>query len=209
MPRTSITEAQIREALLQTAREAFLTDGIAATEMKAIAERSGLSRATVYRHAIDKNRLAFLVVERELRELIGLALPKNDTPEMSGYERLETFCRRMLDVYESHPRVLRLINEFDSIFTGDYPPIPEAQDYVITIQRVHNATVQLVLDGLADHTLTRIPNPELFASMLENTILGLSLRFFPREAHYLEESHQSARANIEEAIRVILAAVRA
>ena len=66
-----------------------------------------------------------------------------------------------------------------------------------------------VLDGLADHTLTRIPNPELFASMLENTILGLSLRFFPREAHYLEESHQSARANIEEAIRVILAAVRA
>ena len=209
MARTSITEEEIRDVLLQTAREAFIKEGIRGTEMKTIAERSGLSRSTVYRYAIDKAQLAFLIVEQEMRELVRLALVTGEVTVRSGYEQLEAFCGRMLDVMESHPQVLPLIAEFDTIYTGEYPSIPEAQDFVITMQRLHNSTVLMVLNGLADHTLTNIPDPSVFAAMLENTIFGLSLRLFPREAHYKEEHHNGARPIIEEAIRVILSAVKA
>ncbi len=209
MPRVAITDTEIREILLKTAREAFLADGIRGTEMKAIAERSGLSRSTVYRYAADKSRLAFLVVEQEMKELVAEAMASGEDPAHSGYERLSAFCSRLLDAASSRPRALRLIVEFDSIYTGDYPEIPEARDYIITMQRLHNNTVRLVLDGLADRSLTNIPDASVFAAMTANTIFGLALRILPREAHYVEEHKSGARAIIDEAIRVILSAVKA
>ena len=209
MPRVAISEAEIREILLKTAREAFLADGIRGTEMKSIAERSGLSRSTVYRYASDKNQLAFLVVEQEMRVLVQEAMLNHTDQARSGYERLEAYCMNLLDVIQSHKHALGLIMEFDSIYTGKYPDIPEARDYTITMQRMHSNTVLLVLDGLMDKSLTNIPDASLFAAMIANTIFGLALRLFPREAHYQEEHHSDARSIIAEAIRTILSAVKA
>ncbi|MBR4458491.1 MAG: TetR/AcrR family transcriptional regulator [Clostridia bacterium] len=209
MPRTSITETEIREALIAAARELFLENGIRAVEIKTIAEKAGLHRSTLYRHAMDKNQLAFYVVEQEMRELVALDLERLNALPSRGYDRLEAFCHLLLDDFESRPNLLRLLNEFDAIYTDDYPDIPEANDYVITMQRLHHSTVQLVLEGLADHSLTNIPDVSAFSNMLNNTILGLSLRFFPREKHYAEEQNASGRKTIEEFIRITLSAVKA
>ena len=209
MPRVAITEAEIRRILLETAREAFLENGIRGTEMKVIAERSGLSRSTVYRYATDKNQLAFLIVEQEMKELVRLALSNREDPSESGYVRLLQFSRSLLEAAQNSRQILGLILEFDSIYTGEYPDIPEARDYVVTMQRLHNNTVRIVLDGLSDHSLTNIQDAALFAATLANTIFGLALRLFPRESHYLEEHQSGARPIIEEAIRLILSAVKA
>lgn len=207
MPRTSITETEIRETLLKTARKAFLQNGIHDTEMKNIAESSGLSRSTVYRHAIDKSQLAFRVVEREIDAMVGDSISFAAQPGSNGHDRLVAFMNRMLDVFEERRNDLHLIAEFDTIYKGDYPDIPEARDYVVCMQRYHSICLLLVLDGLADHSLTNIPNANVFTAMVMNTIFGLALRLYPREAHYIEEHDSGARPMIDEAIRVILSAV--
>ena len=209
MARTSITEAEIRSILLSTAREVFLESGIRGAEMKQIAARSGLSRSTVYRYATDKSQLAFMVVEQEVRSLVESCIPANGQKRGTGYENLQAYCARLLDTLERRREVLPMIAEFDTIYQGAYPPIPQAKNYVISMQRLHNATVQLVLDGIEDHSLVHIEDPTVFVAMLSNTIFGLALRLFPREPHYLEEHHTSARATIEEFLRLIFLSVKA
>ena len=61
MPNQRITPEEIRSALVSTAKEKFLSNGIAGTEMKDIAASAGLSRSTLYRYMIDRNQLAFIV----------------------------------------------------------------------------------------------------------------------------------------------------
>lgn len=204
MPRTSITPEEIITALQKTARELFLQNGIAATEMKTIAAQSGLSRSTLYRHAFDKNQLAFLVVEQEMRTMLEDCITFEPDSQLTGYEKLRCYCGMQLDIFENSVPVLRLINEFDSIYVGAYPDIAEARSYVVTIQRLLNRTVQLILNGMADGSIQHIANPSLYAATLENTLFGLSLRFFPREAHYAEEQHFAGRQVIEMAVNAIL-----
>ncbi len=204
MPRTSITEAEIREALLNAATESFLRDGIVGTEMKAIAERAGLSRSTLYRYAISRNQLAFLVAERQMRLISEAALAAPDELPRSGWERAVLFCENLLAVLEARPDVLRLMAEFDGIYAGPYPDIPEARDYVITIQRIHNAMTQVILDGMADHSITHVQDAGLFAAVMENTVFGLATRFVPRAEHYREEQRQDGHTIIAETVRRLL-----
>ncbi len=51
-------EAQTRERILLAALQLFAERGIAATSLSEVAERAGVTRVTVYRHFVDKERLA-------------------------------------------------------------------------------------------------------------------------------------------------------
>ena len=54
-----------RTAILVAARELFLSEGFALVSMDAIAERAGVSKATVYSHFADKNFLFRAVLSAE------------------------------------------------------------------------------------------------------------------------------------------------
>ena len=126
----------------------------------------------------------------------------------TGWERLKEYCLNLLDLLQARPQVLRLMAEFDAIYAGPYPDIPEAKDYVVSMKRIHNTTAQLVLNGLGDHSIASIDNPDLFASVLENTVFGLAIRYFPREAHFLEEHSHGGREVIACAIDRFMESVK-
>lgn len=208
MPRTSITETEIREALLSAATEAFLRDGIVATEMKSIAERAGLSRSTLYRYGVSRHQMAFLVAEQQLRTISEEALDASADTSEDGWTRTLNFCSNLLRVLESKPRVLRLMAEFDAIYAGPYPDIPEARDYVVTIQRIHSTLTRVVLDGMADHSIVGVRDASLFAATLHNAVFGLAMRFIPRREHYREEHGNDAVSIITETITRLMESAR-
>ncbi len=209
MPRRAISTGEIQQSLLMSAKSLFLEKGIYETEMKEIAQRAGLSLSTLYRYGVDKNHLAFRVVTLLMRDLTSPSLEMEKIPGERGIDRLRRLQLMILDECERHPQVMVVINEFDSLYRGPYPEIPEADDYVILIQRHANQALQFVLEAIADGSMRHIEDPRLFSSTIQNMTLGLCLRFFPRETHYREEHNSPARRMIEEAVGRMLEAVRA
>ena len=209
MPRIDLSNEEVRALLLNSARELFRQNGIAVTEMKAIAEKAGLSRSTLYRYTIDKHQLAFLVVNQEISELFEKCIAFTPQTKLTGYDKLHAYCYNQIDIFEKNVPTLRLLHEFDSIYTGDYPDIDESRDYIATVQRLQNRTLQLVLEGLSDRSINHIDDPVMYAAALEHTLFGLSLRFFPREKHYMEEQHFKARSCISAAVDILLSSVKA
>lgn len=60
---------RMRALLIQVGRDAFATEGYAATSTPAIAAAAGVSRGAVYHHFDDKAALFAAVVEHELAEI--------------------------------------------------------------------------------------------------------------------------------------------
>lgn len=60
---------RMRALLIQVGRDAFATEGYAATSTPAIAAAAGVSRGAVYHHFADKAALFAAVVEHELAEI--------------------------------------------------------------------------------------------------------------------------------------------
>ncbi|HMV48309.1 MAG TPA: helix-turn-helix domain-containing protein, partial [Blastocatellia bacterium] len=58
--------AQAHEQVLEAALRLFAERGIDATSMDAIAEASGVSKATIYKHWADKNTLCLEALARGL-----------------------------------------------------------------------------------------------------------------------------------------------
>ncbi|MBY0490496.1 MAG: TetR/AcrR family transcriptional regulator [Gemmatimonadaceae bacterium] len=69
MVRPSPARLRRRSAILEAAGALFVTGGVAATSMEAIAERAGVSRATVFNHFGGKRELLLGLYDRQLDRL--------------------------------------------------------------------------------------------------------------------------------------------
>lgn len=201
---TKPTPEAIKTSLIASAKDLFLRDGIAATEMKNIAAAANLSRSTLYRYMIDKNQLAFLIAADVLQELTSASIAVTINDGLGGYEKLCTFTRHFIGVLQGNSHYVSFLSEFDSIFRSDYPDIPEAHAYMQTIQRMLHRTAQFLFEGLADGSIRPIDDPLFYTSLLINTLFGLAERMLPRSEHYLEEHHVSAVKVLNETANILL-----
>jgi AcrR family transcriptional regulator len=90
-----LTAEQRREQLLTVARDVFADHGFAAASVEEIAERAGVSKPVVYEHFEGKDGVYAVVVEREIRELVGrikTALQPGD-PRATIIAAVDTFMR--------------------------------------------------------------------------------------------------------------------
>jgi AcrR family transcriptional regulator len=70
-PRKRLTAAARKSVILKAARQEFIENGdMAATTIKAIAERGRISEAIIYRHFESKNQLFYEAVVEPLREAV-------------------------------------------------------------------------------------------------------------------------------------------
>lgn len=209
MANTPYTHDEIRQKLLNAAKELFLEHGIAGTEMKMVAQRSGLSRSTLYRYTADKNQLAFMVGATVLNDFTEKSLAIPDQPDATGFEKLQAFCKQMIAILADDSSISRFFSEFDRIYTGDYPDIPEAHEYSATIHRILNRDAQFLFEGMADGSIQPQEQPLRFISILTNTIFGLAERLLPRDEHYLREQQAGGKEILEETVRILLDSVKA
>ena len=189
------TPEEIKTALLKAAKSLFLTNGIAATEMKTIAATAALSRSTLYRYMIDKNQLAFIISSDVLMELTSKSEHFTTGEARNGYEKLCGFTHHFAATLCENLPLVNFLSEFDSIFRGEYPHIPEAEEYQVTINRMLHRTAQYLFEGLADGSIRHMDDPLFFVSVLIITLLGLAERMLPRSEHYLAE-HQASTEKV-------------
>lgn len=97
-----------RARILASARDVFAAEGFRRAEVKTIAERAGVGKATIYRFFPSKDALLLTVVEDNLTAIRDLVLEEllSSAPPL---QRLESVCRRVARFLEHERDFSRLL----------------------------------------------------------------------------------------------------
>lgn len=117
-----------RTRILCAAQEVFAKEGFRSAEVRTIAERAGVGKATIYKFFPGKEALLLVIVEESLNHLRDLALASLLASE-DPLQRLEHAARNMA-------RFLEQNREFAHVL------IQEAGEFMGDIQRKHLALVE-------------------------------------------------------------------
>jgi TetR/AcrR family transcriptional regulator, transcriptional repressor for nem operon len=158
-------------AALDAATECFWTRGYEATSVRDLAERMGITGASLYNAFGDKRALYRRVLERYASQaLAGCASVL--TGELPPREAIETFFNLLVEeaVGDIRRKGCLVVNAGLEIAPSD----PEFQAAVEQVfERIENFFLQCVAAGQADGTITSAQPPADIARLLLGSMLGL------------------------------------
>lgn len=105
--KTRMTAAERREQLIAIARLAFAERGFDGVSVEEIAARAEVSKPVLYEHFGGKEGLYAVVVDREVRELLGSL--REALTEGTPRALLEQAALALLDFIETHPDGFRIL----------------------------------------------------------------------------------------------------
>jgi AcrR family transcriptional regulator len=155
------------QAILTGAIEEFLKNGYAATSMDRIAKAAGVSKATVYSHFSDKERLFNAVIQdlaqEKFQTVMGLQQPQSLETEPKII--LSKIATTMLENTTGD----RTFQDFIRIIIGESGRFPElAQAYVNNIAK---PGIQTLTQYFKSHPKLNISDPEATARVMAGTLV--------------------------------------
>ncbi|HSJ19387.1 MAG TPA: TetR/AcrR family transcriptional regulator [Nocardioidaceae bacterium] len=102
-----MTAAERREQLVEISRALFAERGLDGTSIEEIAARAGVSKPVVYEHFGGKEGLYAVVVDREVRRLLGMMQDSLDAEHPRVL--LEQAAFALLDYIEAEPDGFRIL----------------------------------------------------------------------------------------------------
>lgn len=154
-------------AILQGARQEFLSHGYAATSMDKIAKAAGVSKATVYSHFGDKESLFNAVIQDLVKDkfqtIMGLQTPQSF--EQDPKIVLAAMAKRMLD----NARNDRVFQDFIRIIIGESGRFPElAKAYVNNLAK---PAIETLTQYFQHHPELKIEDPEATVRVMIGTLV--------------------------------------
>ncbi len=171
-----LTPEEISRSIYEEARARFLTDGIAATEMKKIAAHIGIGRSTLYRYYPSKEGLAVHVAFELIEQLLFADLVTQIDPALDGYGKTCAFYQLYTARLCERPDVLRFFLEYDSMFSIGGAVIPMRLEYEARMGADIEAIAAFVREGQLDASVRTDLDPVVFTMMCVNACVGLSQR---------------------------------
>ena len=201
---------EIDMRIIMVSKELFLQQGIARTEMKVIAERSGISRWTLYRRFACKDDIALYVTSEVIRELN--ALPGRDAfeKEKTGFDKYAACMRMTCKNFTENIEKVRLLDEFDQRFVGPYPQDSAAEDFVRYNQKgdaFRYMKMDFIREGIADGSIKPIENIDFMTRCIDHSLIAICERILPREHHFIRE-HGYAKEFIWKLLEMLLSDIK-
>ncbi len=146
-------------AILDGAMREFLAHGYAGASMDRIAAAAGVSKATVYSHYGDKDRLFAALVEHLAREKAGVIFDAPDAARFEGAPRdvLRHLLATMHAAITSDPDFVAFIR----LVVGESARFPALMGAFVA--RVHQPLIAALGAYLAAHPEWRLTDPEAVA----------------------------------------------
>jgi AcrR family transcriptional regulator len=139
-----------QERLLAAATELFTRHGYAATPVRTIVERAGVTKPVLYYHFGSKEGMYLTLVERLLMEFeAGLARGARATG--SARARIGAMCDEVVRLVDHNLEPVRL---FYGIFYGPQKSAPSF-DFVLFPQKVRAAIDVILRDGISTREIER------------------------------------------------------
>lgn len=195
-----------RQAILDAAQEAFLAHGYHKTDMRDIAQIVGIDKRTIYRYFDSKEALAFIIWQKVIAFVMDFgAISLGST----GYEKLKSLLHLYMKGVRENQNVIRFLGEFDHIFSGEYPHIEEAEDFVSYITRQGNGMLtEHIKEGVKDGSIKWDIDVKLTASTISNILLAMSQRIVIRGDHLKIEQGYSYEM-LDDTVAIILRGIKA
>ncbi len=134
-----LPESHARSRLVAAATELFTTRGYAATSVREIVEKAGVTKPVLYYYFQSKEGL-YLEIMQEIETLLKSALDRMAATGGTARERIELLCLGLFDLFELHKDSVRLMN---SVFWG--PPQGAPPFDLEAIHRLLHATLEVIV----------------------------------------------------------------
>lgn len=153
------------DEIITAAKHLFLSKGYAGTTMNDIADKSELSRRTLY-HYFDSKEAVSLAAAEETLERILKEIGIIHATSKTGLERLHKTLEVYRNMYETDPGGFHFIISFsDAIQT-----LGEEHDQVsrclAQVKRIVSSISMFIREGIKDGSLNPLPHPDLTAAVL-------------------------------------------
>lgn len=158
-----------REAILDAAEHVVLQAGLDGASAAAIAARAGVAVGTLYNYFADRDEIMASLLRTRRAELIpAIERAAQTTQKLAFEDRLRTYVRELLGVFEAKQRFLRL-----AVLADDQGVRIGGRDkQLMTLVQAH--LEQILRDGATRKHLANA-NVPLYVRMLHGSIRGLVL----------------------------------
>lgn len=184
-------EESQRALILNAATRLFDSEGIDRVTMTQIAEKSGITRATLYRYFEDKMQIAWAIYNQSIKLFAQEAIPLIGASGKTGFERIEAFLSLIVDHYARNPRSFQFMGRFYSTYQDVTIHHPEAY------RRIHGSgfgsgdTARLLVERFGDGSIRAgLDAAETVASIITGASMILSQMSDYREG--LMEKYQTS-----------------
>lgn len=162
------TKSEVKtEAILKGAMKEFLKNGYAATSMDKVAKSAGVSKATVYSHFGDKEKLFNAVMQDLVKDKFQtvMGLEKPQSLEQDPQVVLSAMATKMLADAECD----RSRQDFMRIIIGESGRFPElAKAY---INHVAKPSIEILTKYLKSHPALELADPEATVRVMMGTMV--------------------------------------
>jgi AcrR family transcriptional regulator len=165
---------ETRDTILRVAEALFLERGFFQTQMKDVADATGMSRNTLYRYFHDKGSLAFAILDIAVSRAVTSFQQAIARARESGHANArETLMAAMSDMAlgGKHDADLLFMAEFDAYYTGERIPEDFATRQDLSVWTPAGKALQgLVQEGVADGSIRNDIDPALLLRVTLNAI---------------------------------------
>lgn len=167
------SHAERREEIARTALELAAQQGVTKVSTQAIADRMGVSQATIFRHFVTRDEVFLEAISLIKRDVLQALSPIFDDKATPGAVRLQRLIRAHLGFVQDNAGIPALL--FSDRLHQD---APELKIQVRQLMKTYAGRVaNLVMEGVADGSLKRDTDPALLGQTVVTMVQGLVLRW--------------------------------
>lgn len=194
MAYTKLNPEEIKREVCRIAKLEFAEKGILSTEMKEIANKVGIGRATLYRYYPNIESIAYVVAADYMKELTNFST-SFDYSGINGYNSLLECQKSFFEFWNSRKDVLSFFIHFDAMYPSPYPDTPEAKSYVNELIHLYEITDNFLNKGISDGSIKNETDIKESYSIISQAIVG----YIQRAAilHHEKESESKTTWLIE------------
>lgn len=198
--------ARTKQAIVDAAHEAFLENGYHKTDMRDIAKIAGIDKRTIYRYFDSKEALAFIIWQKVIAFIMEFGAISGGN---NGYEKLKSLLYLYMEGVRENQNIVKFLGEFDHVFSGEYPRIEEAEDFVSYITSQGNGMLtEHIREGVKDGSIRQNIDINLTASTISNILLAMGQRVVIRGEHLRIEQGYSYEM-LDDTVNILLKGIKA
>ena len=191
---------ETREIIISAARDLFVSNGFFETQMKDIAEKSEISRTSLYRYFRDKSDIALSILQLVYKEVCPDGYIKElEASNLTPPDKLKKY---MVDVWlnTEHKSSYLFMAEFDAYYTGNRVP----ENFISSLTHIFYDDPerpalfgeQVMAKGIKEGYFYSNLEPALATATLLNSIRGLHQRTLLRENLLIETGSNETSAEL-------------
>ena len=165
----SVMDAK-RNYVIETATNLVLSRPLSRVTVRDVAQEAGVGEATVYRYFSTKTSLIVACALKLQGEVSQYFL--RESKPVDGYTKLVKFYASYVDLFAFRPELYRFLYEFDAYCVEQR--VKGLDEYSDNLDVFREAYLAAYREGVADGSVRKIQNPELFYYTTTHAVLSLA-----------------------------------